>query len=231
MVITMGSSGSGLRGLEFCQGRQDNSAQLLSQTRQGTTLGFQDLLLVGFEPRLGISKPLDHHPPEQLRQFACQCDVRYQSATPCGHPSIETTQGDIFALCQATRHHAEQPPGPIAFAAHRAFTLPALVTPWCQAQPGGKVLLSWPTAQVGAHLSDQLEQAIIGVRWQHSQILAPAQLEQYMVQVFNLRCVDTTTLESRGFDFRSASSIGSADLAQHDVDLLLTGRDSPLIML
>src|SRR5882672_5242978 len=112
-----------------------------------------------------------------------------------------TRQGDVFAPRQTARHQAKQATGPVAFAPHRAIALAALMAARSQTQPGGEMLLRRPFAQVGAHLPDQLQEAVVGVRRQDCQILAPAQLGKDFVQALNLRSVGAGALEWRSFDF------------------------------
>ena len=57
-------------------------------------------------------------------------------------------------------------------------------------------------AQIGAHFPDQLQQAVVGVRRQHGQILAATQLGQQAVQIVDLRRVEARPFERRRFDFR-----------------------------
>ena len=223
--------GSTFGRLEFCQAGENHAAQLFGQATQCPAFGFQHLFFIGFEAGLRIAQTFDHDPPEQHRQFAGQGHGRHQTAPPPGHAPIESAQGDVFAPGQAARHQAKQSAGPVAFAFDRTLAFATLMTAGGQSQPGGEMLLRRPLIQIRAHFANQLQEAVVGVRRQHGQILAATQPGQQLVQIVNLRRVDATTFADLRFDFRAARLVRAIALAQHDFHLPVAGRDLLLIML
>src|SRR6202008_71453 len=104
--------------------------------------------------------------------------------------AVETTQRDILAAYQALRHHAEQPSGPVAAAPDAFGAFATIVVARCQSGPGGKVFFSRPGAQVGTHLTDELQHAVGRQRGQLRQIPSATHLGQYLAQPGNFWGVD-----------------------------------------
>jgi hypothetical protein len=67
-----------------------------------------------FESFFPVVFAMDHQPPEQRRQFARQSLMGHQSAPPPFEAPVKPAQGLVHAPADAARHHAEQPPDPIA---------------------------------------------------------------------------------------------------------------------
>jgi cation diffusion facilitator family transporter len=219
-------------GFEFCQAWQDNLTELFGQPLQRTSLGFQDLLLVLRQSLFDIAHSFDHHPPEPFGQLTRQSDVGHQATPPPRHSPVKSAQGNVFAAGQAAPHHTEHPSGTIAFAPHRSFPFAALVTAGRQTKPGREVFLGRPFRQVGAHFAQQLQQAVVGVRRQHRQILAVAELEQQTVQSVDLWRIDAQPFRRRSFRSRRRwGLLRPADLTQHRFNLPVARGDLPLEVL
>ena len=164
-------------------------SKLPGQALQGTLFGLQHLCLVVGQAMLDVIDSLDHDAPELGGQFACQGDVGHECAPSRRHPSVEPAQGNVLAARQGSGHDAEHSANAIALAFCRAFALAALSATRGKTGPSREVLLRGPLAQICPHLADEAQDAILGMRRQHREILAIAQACHQLAQPVNFRRV------------------------------------------
>src|SRR4030095_14088581 len=105
---------------------------------------------------LDIVHAVDHNAQEQGGELAGQRDVGDEAAATRRHAPVEAAQGDVLAARQASRDHAEEPPGAVAASLGRALALAALVAAGRESHPGSEVLFSAPFGEIGSDFSDDL---------------------------------------------------------------------------
>src|SRR5450631_1397711 len=185
------SCGRGMSGYRRGGGHWDKLlAKLAGEPAQRSLLCLEHLGFVLLQAVLDIVDALDHDAPEERGELASQRFVGDQAPATCGHASVEAAQGDVFATSQAQCHHAEEASGTIAASLDRPVSLATLVTAGSQSGPGREVLFGGPLGQVGTDFSDDLQDAVFGVRGKLGEILAAADLRKRSAQVGDIGCVD-----------------------------------------
>ena len=144
--------------------RHELLTELPRESAQRSLLGLEHLGFVLLETELDVVHALDHDAPEQGGEFARQRDVGDEAAATRGHAPVEAAQGDVLAARQASRDHAEEPSGAVAAALGRTLALAALMAAGRQSHPGGEVFFSAPFGEIGSDFSDDLQDAVFGVR-------------------------------------------------------------------
>src|ERR1700682_2953324 len=146
-------------------------AKVAGEPAQRSLLCLEHLGFVLLQAVLDVVEALDHDAPEQHGELASQRFVGDQAAATCRHSTVEAAQGDVFASSQAHCHHAKEAPGTIAAALDRPMALAAFVTPWSKSGPRGEVLFGAPLGEVGTDFSNDLQDAVFGVRGKLGEIL------------------------------------------------------------
>ena len=79
-----------------------------------------------------------------------------------------------LAAREAARHEAEDAPGAVASTLGTTLALTAVVVGRGQSHPCSEVLFAGPLGQVGAHLTDELQYAVVSMRGQLREVASIA---------------------------------------------------------
>ena len=90
-----------------------NHTVLSGEFSKPSLLGLLNLVFVLLDPVLDIGQAVNHGPPEHLGQFACECQVSYQSSPPGPETTVKASQGLIRRAANRSGDQAEDAPSPI----------------------------------------------------------------------------------------------------------------------